>query len=495
MKLYHTRRIIAILILLLISLMRVYGQSTAYNKFIDNYKEGNFTDVYNQMIHQKSDSPELILLKALSFHNLPDKHSRKKEVEDEYLYPLQTIQQTKDIATELKVNNETFFMSELRKLQENIFLFAKKLYGMGIKKRAATYFDELHKTFDNSSPVLKNVYGFNDSYFQHTLRKEIDILEEFEDEFYERYDLLQDFYFSNNQFKEWNNPIYRLANTAKDEQYLTEDEKMVFYFLNLARMNPKLFRETFVHAKLHIKFHGDLALEIPVYDTLDISSYPGKLTFREFFSLPVHRMYDETLAASTLKQFVQKKVIRETKRGKRFRYDIRYREFYDFLNSNKPDLLVLKNLPGYNKTKNGTEFLLFKLYDKKYSIYRKSYKEETEYNYYYQSLFEHLLNMKPHSILYPDYELFKTAECWALEAGKRGLKGHDRIHCSKDYHAESCDYGNKNGFDVVLSLLVDKFVPDLGHRKTLLGGYRKMGVAIRPHKSDFHYNAVLDFFR
>lgn len=103
--------------------------------------------------------------------------------------------------------------------------------------------------------------------------------------------------------------------------------------------------------------------------------------------------------------------------------------------------------------------------------------------------------MKPTDILQPDHQLFKTAECWAVEAGKKGLKGHDRIKCKKNYDAEACDYGNDNGFDVVLNLLVDKFVPSLGHRKVLLGKYSELGAAIRPHNSDLQDNAVLDFNR
>jgi len=103
--------------------------------------------------------------------------------------------------------------------------------------------------------------------------------------------------------------------------------------------------------------------------------------------------------------------------------------------------------------------------------------------------------MRPHNIIDPDKQLFRTAECWAVEAGQRGLKGHDRITCHTNYHAEACDYGNKNGFDVVLNLLVDKFVPSLGHRKILLGDFSEMGAAIRPHNSDLEYNAVLDFKR
>lgn len=44
----------------------------------------------------------------------------------------------------------------------------------------------------------------------------------------------------------WNDSKYLSANTAKNEKYLTPDEKQVYYYLNLVRMNPKLFADTYL---------------------------------------------------------------------------------------------------------------------------------------------------------------------------------------------------------------------------------------------------------
>jgi uncharacterized protein YkwD len=44
----------------------------------------------------------------------------------------------------------------------------------------------------------------------------------------------------------WNNSKYLSANTAKKEKYLTSVEKQVYYYLNLVRMDPKLFADTFL---------------------------------------------------------------------------------------------------------------------------------------------------------------------------------------------------------------------------------------------------------
>lgn len=45
----------------------------------------------------------------------------------------------------------------------------------------------------------------------------------------------------------WNFPEYHPANSAQNEEYLTTEEKQVYYYLNLVRMNPKLFAETYLY--------------------------------------------------------------------------------------------------------------------------------------------------------------------------------------------------------------------------------------------------------
>jgi len=44
----------------------------------------------------------------------------------------------------------------------------------------------------------------------------------------------------------WTDLKYHEANSAKDESYLSEVEKEVYYYLNLVRMNPKLFADTYL---------------------------------------------------------------------------------------------------------------------------------------------------------------------------------------------------------------------------------------------------------
>jgi hypothetical protein len=66
-------------------------------------------------------------------------------------------------------------------------------------------------------------------------------------------------------FEAWNDPAYLEANTAAYEEYLSEPEKEVFYYLNLVRMNPGLFAGTYL-----LKHAGipDDEYEISLYEEL-----------------------------------------------------------------------------------------------------------------------------------------------------------------------------------------------------------------------------------
>ncbi len=59
---------------------------------------------------------------------------------------------------------------------------------------------------------------------------------------------------------EWKSAKYNLAYTAQNTDYLTENEKLVYYYLNLARLNPSLFAETFLVKYKKWNSHEDLSL-------------------------------------------------------------------------------------------------------------------------------------------------------------------------------------------------------------------------------------------
>lgn len=117
--------------------------------------------------------------------------------------------------------------------------------------------------------------------------------------------------------------------------------------------------------------------------------------------------------------------------------------------------------------------------------------------YYYKSLVDTLLKLKPLPFFYPDEKCWKSAQCHAYSSGKTGYVGHQRqsqaCKAQKKYYGECCDYGNADPLDIVMSLLIDEGVPSLGHRYLLLNNYSKAGVSIQPHIK-YGSNAVIDFY-
>ena len=115
---------------------------------------------------------------------------------------------------------------------------------------------------------------------------------------------------------------------------------------------------------------------------------------------------------------------------------------------------------------------------------------------YYMSLLDTMLGLKPIRLLYPDSLCFAGAQCHAIHSGAEGYVGHTRSAelCEKKwyYNGECCDYGHKIPLDVIMSLLIDEGVISLGHRVICLSDYKRIGVAIQPHKT-YEYNAVMDF--
>lgn len=116
------------------------------------------------------------------------------------------------------------------------------------------------------------------------------------------------------------------------------------------------------------------------------------------------------------------------------------------------------------------------------------------------TLFEELQTIRDLPMLYPDKDLYDIARSHAIESGKSGKQGHQGFEkrfksVNKIFNAygENCYYGRDNSLLIVIGLLIDYGISDLGHRRNMLDpGFNSVGVSIMPHKK-FGYNCVMDF--
>ena len=138
-------------------------------------------------------------------------------------------------------------------------------------------------------------------------------------------------------------------------------------------------------------------------------------------------------------------------------------------------------------------------------LYPKKFVEVELLDYYGGNGFESMLSPNRLSLVAELYEAdsacalvfyaaqTKEARCLANEQRKNGEVGHTRHKCSRMQGGECCAYGPQTGREIVLQLLIDEGVDDLGHRANCLNnGFGSIGVAIATHPK-FDYCAILDF--
>lgn len=125
---------------------------------------------------------------------------------------------------------------------------------------------------------------------------------------------------------------------------------------------------------------------------------------------------------------------------------------------------------------------------------------------YYRGLKEDLEIIRDLPLFSPDETLTWVAQQHAKDLSKNNKAGHkssdgrtvqDRIgkYYPRRSMGENLAFGFSKGLANVCMLLLDKNVPDLGHRKTILGTayqLRLVGVNIRNHPG-YKYCAVIDF--
>lgn len=115
-----------------------------------------------------------------------------------------------------------------------------------------------------------------------------------------------------------------------------------------------------------------------------------------------------------------------------------------------------------------------------------------EFKAFKKSLQIDLLTRKPCPSLKFERALFIDAKCYSTEISKNDRNPHERIDCKKSNYAECVSFGEENGKDITLQLLVDAGVASLGHREICLyKSYSKVGVSCNSH-FEFEFCAVLE---
>lgn len=164
-----------------------------------------------------------------------------------------------------------------------------------------------------------------------------------------------------------------------------------------------------------------------------------------------------------------------------------------YLNADEKEVVLLINLARHN----GSVF-----WDSIALPYIKEH--ELKESSYTRSLKVDLQKAKGLQALYPNEQLFEVAKRHATASGKQGSLGHDssagtfksRMNPLKSNFrlvSENCDYGSEKAIDILMNLLIDEDIPDVGHRKNILDErMNSVGNSTQPHRK-YQYTNVQVF--
>ncbi|MBC7567948.1 MAG: CAP domain-containing protein [Pedobacter sp.] len=140
----------------------------------------------------------------------------------------------------------------------------------------------------------------------------------------------------------------------------------------------------------------------------------------------------------------------------------------------------------------------------KYSNYKEL--KISKSDKYYRSLETDLKKVKGMSTLWPDEAMSWVAEQHAKDMNKNNYATHNSLdgrtvkdRIGKMYPRKACGenlaFGYASGLANTCMLLLDRGVPNLGHRKIILSDdykFNYIGISIQPHKG-YKYCSVTDF--
>jgi len=162
----------------------------------------------------------------------------------------------------------------------------------------------------------------------------------------------------------------------------------------------------------------------------------------------------------------------------------------DYLGEEEKKVVLFMNLARYDGPLFAETFLA--------SYLLENNMESTKY---VKSLIRDLKKTSGLQPLQIEENLTSIAQGHASKMGSSGRVGHQDFNnrfkpfMGNPYNhvGENCSYGYLQAIDIVLSLLIDEGISDVGHREnTLNKDFNSVGVAIRPHKS-YRVNCVIDF--
>lgn len=265
----------------------------------------------NEMVHRYTKKGLPKYTYAIGLYALMGENKQFKKTYDKY-----RLQYWRMIALMLKNSKKYPYDANLvqsswtmlDEMQTSLYEVGAFFLKIGNDKNTLNYLSLLMQIFDERQGVYKNrfqlliqdkIFVRAKGHYEEGHMQEADFFFNWLDKFFYKskfpfkYAGLASFHDQSYQFEEWGHSKYFLANTATDIHGMSTDEKHLVFLQNLLRMNPSMFKNTFL--KQYLKEHPELT------GNTNVSSLRSTLTDRT--ALPLLYV-DEKLNQSTA-QFVQ----------------------------------------------------------------------------------------------------------------------------------------------------------------------------------------------
>ena len=161
----------------------------------------------------------------------------------------------------------------------------------------------------------------------------------------------------------------------------------------------------------------------------------------------------------------------------------------EFLTKDEKKIILIQNLARADGRLFAETFL------KQYLVMK-----DMKSNKYIKSLYRDLQGVKDLPMLIPEKDLYDAARDHATKSGVKGTEGHKGFKARYTplmgtymEVGENIYYGEYTPEEIVLQLLIDQGIEDLGHRNNILNPrFNSIGLSIKPHK-EYKYNCVMSF--
>jgi hypothetical protein len=217
----------------------------------------------NEMVHKYHNKGLPEYTYAIGLYALMD-NTQFKKTYDKY-----RLQYWRMIALMLKNSKKHEYDTELVKsswnlldeIQSGIFEVAQKHMKIGNDKNSLNYLTLIMQVFDERRGIYKNkfqnliqdkIFTRAKGHYEEGKMQDADFVFNWLDKFFYKskfpykYAGLASFTDKDYQFDEWGHSKYYLANTAAGIKGMSKEEKQIIFLQNLVRMNPTLFKNTFL---------------------------------------------------------------------------------------------------------------------------------------------------------------------------------------------------------------------------------------------------------